>query len=171
MQMIYRFRIILDTHEDVFRDLEIVAEANLEDFHNAITQAFGFEGGEMASFYLTNDQWEQGEEIPLFDLGEGESGQSTMQHFRLSEVTHREQTKLIYVYDFLNMWTFLIELADIAEPEKGMSYPNLMFAHGQLPSEAPQTEFVGEDTDDSDHEEEDLDTDHYDNFDFDEHWN
>ena len=58
MQMIYRFRIILDTHEDVFRDLEIEAEANLEDFHNAITQAFGFEGGEMASFniYLQIDR-------------------------------------------------------------------------------------------------------------------
>ena len=68
--MIYRFRAILDTHEDVFRDLEIQADATLEDFHNALTQAFGFGGQEMASFYVSNDQWEQGEEIALFDMSE-----------------------------------------------------------------------------------------------------
>ena len=64
--MIYRFRIILDTHEDVFRDIEIEANASLEDFHNAITQAFGFDGQEMASFYTSNDLWEEGDEISLF---------------------------------------------------------------------------------------------------------
>ena len=60
--MIYRFRIILDTKEDVFRDIEIEAEATLEDFHNTITQSFGFEGQEMASFYVSNEKWEQGKE-------------------------------------------------------------------------------------------------------------
>ena len=68
--MIYRFRIILDTDEDVFRDIEIEASATLEDFHNTITQSFGFDGNEMASFYKTNEAWEEGEEITLFDLGE-----------------------------------------------------------------------------------------------------
>ena len=53
-RMIYRFRIILDTQEDVFRDLEIEDSASLEDFHYAIAQAFGFGGSEMASFYTTN---------------------------------------------------------------------------------------------------------------------
>ena len=67
--MIYRFRIILDTDEDVFRDLEIRSSATLEDFHNAINQAFGFDGSEMASFYTSNDLWEEGEEISLFEIG------------------------------------------------------------------------------------------------------
>ena len=69
--MIYRFRVILDAKEDVFRDIEINSENTLEEFHNSITQAFGFEGNEMASFYVSNEQWEQGEEIALFDLSEG----------------------------------------------------------------------------------------------------
>ena len=57
--MIYRFRIILDTHDDVIRDIEIDETSSLEDFHNALTQAFGFEGQEMASFYTSNAEWEQ----------------------------------------------------------------------------------------------------------------
>ena len=40
--MIYRFRAILDTKEDVFRDIEIDSENTLEELHNSITQAFGF---------------------------------------------------------------------------------------------------------------------------------
>jgi len=49
--MIYRFRIILDVKEDVLRDIEIEETATFEDLHHAITQAFGFLGNEMASFY------------------------------------------------------------------------------------------------------------------------
>ena len=33
--MIYRFRVILDTKEDILRDIEIEATASLEDFHYA----------------------------------------------------------------------------------------------------------------------------------------
>ncbi len=167
--MIYRFRIILDTHEDVFRDIEIEASNTLEDLHNVITQSFGFAGQEMASFYVSNDQWEQGEEIALFDMSEGESNVRIMNETSIDDVTHEEQTKLIYVYDFLNMWTFLVELAEIAEREEGRSYPNLMFAHGQIPEEAPQKEFIADSEEDDD--DYGFDSEGYDNLDFDENWN
>ena len=35
--MIYRFRVILNAKEDVFRDLELRHDQSLEDFHNSIT--------------------------------------------------------------------------------------------------------------------------------------
>ena len=49
--MIYKFRAILDAEEDIFRDIAIEKEATLEDLHNALVNAFGFDGTEMASFY------------------------------------------------------------------------------------------------------------------------
>src|SRR5690554_1607954 len=136
--MVYRFRIILDTEEDVFRDIEIEASATLEDLHNAITQSFGFDGQEMASFYTSNDQWEEGEEISLFDVGDDPEGIRLMGETSLKDVVDEENTHLIYVYDFLNMWTFMVELADIAPAESGTIYPNLMYSHGQIPEEAPE---------------------------------
>jgi len=171
--MIYRFRVILDANEDVFRDIEIEATANLEDFHNAITQAFGFAGQEMASFYMSNEAWEQGEEIALFDMSETPGAVRVMSETILENTVWENQTKLIYVYDFLNMWTFLVELAEIAEREEGRIYPNLMFAHGEIPEEATELEFIAEgDEDDDDFEEDyDLDPEDYDNLDFDENWN
>jgi hypothetical protein len=170
--MIYRFRIILDTHEDVFRDIEIEASNTLEDFHNAITQAFGFDGQEMASFYTTNELWEEDEEISLFDVSDEPGGVRIMGETYLEDVVDEENTRLLYVYDFLNMWTFMVELADIAEAETTQIYPNLMYSHGQIPEEAPEKEFIAEEIEDDDFDEEfDLDPEDYDNLDFDENWN
>ena len=110
--MIYRFRVILDNEskdEDVFRDLEIREDDTLEDLHNIITQSFGFDGSEMASFYRSDDQWNQGEEISLFDLSDDGSAR-LMNETAINDVTFEMQTKLIYVYDFLSMWTFYVEI-------------------------------------------------------------
>ncbi|MCB0383453.1 MAG: hypothetical protein KDD05_09195, partial [Psychroserpens sp.] len=160
--MIYRFRVILDndTEDDVFRDIEIRETDSLEDLHNAITQSFGFDGLEMASFYVSNDQWDQGEEISMFDVSEGNSSVRTMGETILNDAVHEAQTKLIYVYDFLSMWTFLVELAEIVEEAEGTDYPNLMFVHGQIPDTAPDKNFEAEDFDDyNDEFDDDLDID------------
>ncbi len=170
--MIYRFRVILDAKEDVFRDIEIDSESTLEELHNSITQAFGFEGNEMASFYESNEEWSQGEEIALFDVSEGMNSIRIMNETSIDDVTYREQPRLIYVYDFLNMWTFLVELADIAEVDPEQTYPNLMFAHGEIPEEAPEKEFVAEGHEDEDGDfDDDFNKDDYQDLDFDENWN
>lgn len=171
--MIYRFRVILDndTDEDVFRDLEIQETDTLEDLHNIITQSFGFDGTEMASFYISDDTWEQGEEISLFDLSEDNSAR-LMSETLINDVVHEVQPKLIYVYDFFSMWTFFVELAEIVEEAAGTTYPNVMFVKGQVPDDAPQKLFEADDyEDDFDEFEDDLDIDDYDNLDFDENWN
>ncbi|MFD2727543.1 IS1096 element passenger TnpR family protein [Hyunsoonleella rubra] len=169
--MIYRFRVILDndTEDDVFRDLEIRETDTLEDLHNIITQSFGFDGSEMASFYISNDQWDQGEEISLFDLSEDGSAR-LMNETAINDVVHEAQTKLIYIYDFLSMWTFYVELAEIVDEAEGFDYPNLMFVQGQVPDSAPERIFEAED-DDFDEFDNGLDVEDYNNLDFDENWN
>ncbi len=105
--MIYRFRAILDheNKEDIFRDIEIRKTDTFEDLHNVLTQSFGFDGSEMASFYVSNDDWHQGQEIALFDMGQNEDIRM-MNETIIEDVLDEDNTKLIYIYDFLNMWTF-----------------------------------------------------------------
>jgi len=169
--MVYRFRVILDTKEDVFRDIELLEESTLEDFHNTIVNAFGFDGNEMASFYLSDEDWNQGEEILQYDLSEGEDSVRLMNETTLDSIVSESQTKLIYVYDFFNLWTFLIELAEIAEIEEGRDYPNLMFVHGQIPLEAPDKEFIAEKDEFEDKIDTDFDLDDYDEQSYDDIWN
>lgn len=141
--MIYKIRIILDTLDDVFRDIEIKSTDTLEDFHNAINQSFGFEGGEMAAFYESDEEWNQGTEYLLFDMGDEAEG-SLMHQVTLKDVLDKNNTQMIYVYDFFSMWTFYIELADVTETDETQIYPNLLFVHGQLPDAPPEKQFEAE---------------------------
>ena len=167
--MIYRFRVILDDKDDVFRDIEIKADTTAEDFHNAIVQAFGFDGGEMASFYVSDEEWSQGEEIALFDMSEGGDSVRIMNETALDDIITEDKRRLIYVYDFFSMWTFLVELAEIAEPADNTSYPNLMYSHGELPDSPPEKVFEADkkeqDEDGEFNDFQDLEDNSFDNYD------
>jgi hypothetical protein len=128
----------------------------------------------MASFYVSNEDWDQGEEISMFDVSEGHNDVRTMGETVLNTIVDQSQTKLIYIYDFLSMWTFLVELAEIVEVIEGTDYPNLMFVHGQIPDSAPEKTFEAEnfgDDDDFNEFDDDIDVDDYSDLDFDENWN
>jgi hypothetical protein len=171
--MIYRFRVVLDndTQEDIFRDIEIRKTDSLEDLHNVITQSFGFDGSQMASFYLSDNDWNQGEEISLFDMSQSGSDIQLMNEKSIDTTVSESNTKLIYVYDFLNMWTFLVELAEVVEEAQGTDYPNLMFVHGQVPNEAPEKTFKAEKNEDNFDEYGDgYNIEDYDQLDFNDNW-
>lgn len=136
--MIYRFRIILDTKEDVFRDIEINESSSLEELHNSIIKSFGFLGNEMASFYKTDNDWKQGDELPLNDFG---PETPSMKNKKLSDYINSKNKKLLYVYDFLNLWTFFIELMEVGEIRKGTIYPNLINSEGEVPEQPPEKNF------------------------------
>ena len=164
--MIYKIRVILDAEDDVFRDIEIEGNRTLEEFHNTITQSFGFLGSEMASFYTCDDEWNQEEEIALSDMGDDGSELRSMQETQIEHLLTENTPKLIYVYDFLSMWTFFVELADIVEKEDGRAYPNVLFSFGELPDSPPEKNFESDPMFDFD------DTlDNYEDLDFDENWN
>ncbi|GLU44145.1 IS1096 element passenger TnpR family protein [Allomuricauda sp. NBRC 101325] len=169
--MIYKIRIILDAEEDTFRDIEIEESSTLEDFHNAITQAFGFEGSEMASFYTCDEEWNQDEEIALFDISESGSDVRLMNETFLEDIMTENNPKLIYVYDFFSMWTFFVELADIVEKEDGRVYPNVLFSFGELPDSPPEKKFEADEMDEEEEGDYDDLLDSYDDMDFDENWN
>jgi len=179
--MVYKFRVILDAEEDIFRDIAILENDTLEDLHNAIVNAFGFDGLEVASFYTCDDTWNQEDEIPMFDAGDIPGEQKTMSDYQLKDILDEDQTKIIYVYDFISMWTFLVELAAVEEVAAGNVYPETIFSHGEMPAEAMEKHFEADmDEDDynefdDDIDEDDLDAygtdDSFEDYGFEENWN
>ena len=163
--MVYKFRVILDAEEDIFRDIAILSDDTLEDLHNAIFNSFGFDGMEVASFYTCDDTWNQEDEIPMFDSGDVPGEQKTMSDYQLEDLLDKQNTKIIYVYDFINMWTFLVELAAIEDQIPGNIYPETIFSHGEMPDEAIEKNFESDMHDDIYGEfEDDLDEDDLDMF-------
>lgn len=176
--MVYKIRVILDAKEDIFRDIAVEKTSNLEDLHNTICQSFGFAGHEMASFYTCDQEWNQDLEIALFDVSE-ESDTRLMSQTLLEDVMDEAAPKLIYVYDFLSMWTFFVELADVSDPSPGQSYPELLFSFGELPETPPEKVFEAQKEDAMDFNDEFEDdfndgyggAGDYEDLDFDENWN
>lgn len=109
----YKFRVLLDTeNQDIFRDIVVQKEASMETFFNAIMNAFGFNGDQMASFYKSNENWDKGFEITLMDMQIDEDSEpvAIMANHEVMEIVTEDEQKLILVYDFMSMWIFLLEL-------------------------------------------------------------
>jgi hypothetical protein len=116
--MIYKIRVVLDVEDDVFRDIEVDEHSSLEDLHNVIHQSFQLSGDEMASFYASDDDWNQGKEFCLFDMSGGLDPVAKMSDHHLADLLHKQSPNAIYIYDFLTMWTFMINLIDVAEKRR-----------------------------------------------------
>jgi hypothetical protein len=151
--MIYKIRVILNVEEDVIRDIAIEDSSTLEDLHNAVTNAFGFTGSEMASFYRSDETWEQGEEFPLFDMSDGLEKKIPMSDMGLHQVLQNPGDKMIYVYDFFNMWSFYVELIENDLEHSNIELPRLLFSMGTIPNQAPEITFESEDLLDEDFDE------------------
>ena len=152
--MIYRLRIILDAKINVIRDIEIKSINTFEDLHFAIVNAFSFEGNEMASFYLSDPEWKQGEELTFESFGH----EKVMKEHVLNTIINNDQKNFIYVYDFLKLWTFFIEVVETNDENSYSHYPQTIFSIGDTPIKAPEKLFVEDKSDkyfEDDFEEED----------------
>ncbi len=138
----YKFRVILDIKDqDVIREIAIAKDFTLEDLHLTILNAFGFEPVEMASFYFTDEDWNQQDEIPLFNMSEQVGGLTQMRDYKLDFIFTDNNKKMLYVYDFFNLWTFFVEFTGDFTMAEDPNIPLLIFSLGDVPNEAPKKEF------------------------------
>lgn len=127
-------RVVLDHNEaDVVRDLSVAAHIHMPTLHKAILKAFTLEEGELAAFYRTNSQWDQGEEIPLLSM---DDKVPDMAHYKVEELLSQPGDRLLYVYDFLNLWTFFCEVKESRELESETAV-KLIGMQGERPEQAP----------------------------------
>jgi hypothetical protein len=100
-----------------------------------------------------------------------------MSSYILSELLDEKKYKIIYVYDFINMWTFLVELAAVEDQIAGNLYPETLFSHGEMPDEAEEKTLkqmiLREFEDDLDQDDLDMfeGDDSFEDFGFEENWN
>ncbi|HQV53727.1 MAG: hypothetical protein IPI00_16415 [Flavobacteriales bacterium] len=134
---IYRFRVLIDHPTEAFRDIEIGSEQNFLDLHTAIKEAFGFIGQEMACFYVSDEDWGKGPEIPLADLGFAEEGTvpALMKEVYISDHMRSTSQRFIYAYDFLHMWMFMVELIGASDPDATLTYPRVVLSMKEAPDE------------------------------------
>ena len=145
-----KFRIILNVKEDVLRDIVTNSEITLMELSKIISSEFGFDSTEISTFHHSNENWEQLDEIKIYKIDELDQ---IMDKTPISNFFLNKGDKLIYIYDFLNYWTFFIELHEIDESAKVDSY-KCINSVGEVPKNPPSDIFdinsVKEDSDELD---------------------
>jgi hypothetical protein len=129
-----KLRVILNVKTDVLRDIIIDSKVTLKEMSDIISESFGFDSTEISTYHHTNEDWELLEEIKIFKIDESDI---SMENSPISDFLQLNGDKIIFIYDFLNYWTFFIELFDLDESVEDKFKFKCINSIGTVPSEAP----------------------------------
>lgn len=134
--MIFRFRALSDENDNFVRDWEVPYDMTLLDFHNYICKDLGYDSTSGASFFVSDANWEKLQEFTLFDMGlDEEEAPETMESAVLGQLIHKNNDRLIYLFDMFNDRSLFLELTATATAEEGVEYPRLTFAKSEAPAQ------------------------------------
>jgi hypothetical protein len=132
--MVLRFRLISNEQDDFIRDFEILESQTFFDLHMAIQDDLHYDKTQIASFFICDRDWNQEEEITLFELSEeGQAANITMDNAVLGDYMHRVKDRMIYVFDVFNERMFFIELTGKEKVNPGLEYPRCSHREGNAP--------------------------------------
>lgn len=132
--MIYLFRIISDEDQEFYRDLVIDSADTFMDFHEVLQENLGYDPSQLASFFITNENWEKLREITLIDMMQDPSVETlTMESVTLEEHVEDPDQRMIYVFDFFSERAFFIELIETSEQTSPRPTPFIAKERGPAP--------------------------------------
>ena len=104
--------------------------------HQTIIKLFDLKKDEIASFFLTDEKLNLIQEIPLICMQDNDKN---MGSYKIESVLNESQGSLIYIYDFMHMWRFHIEVISLIKDEK--SDLQIIKEIGKPPKKAPLISF------------------------------
>ncbi len=143
---ILKFRIYFEEDESIYRDIVIKHTQLFSELHEAILKAYEFDSKHQATFYRSNDNWQQGREITLAVYDKTYKAPPLL----MSETTIGSEIKIpnqrfLYTYDFNKNWSFLVELINVSKEESAKtSYPSVARKEGIGPSQYGTKGLLGE---------------------------
>lgn len=134
--MVYKIRVILDTKEDIFRDIEIKGKQTLWNLHLGIKSAFSLQGEELSTFNVLEEDGTIVKSVPLEDMSDEGDGE-IMSDVYVDEVFAENGDKAQFQYGLLDLWEFFCELIETFEETPAVNYPITVFRFGNVPLKAP----------------------------------
>ena len=144
---ILKFRVYLQEDDSVYRDIAIRHTQKFFDLHEMLLKSFEFDNKHKATFYRSNDNWQQGKEISLekYDEYEYRVPPLLMKETAIGAEIRDTNQKFVYRYDFNKSWMFLIELINVSKEENPkLSYPAIVRTEGIGPSQYGTKSLLGD---------------------------
>lgn len=134
--MVYKIRIILDTKDDIFRDIEIKDKQTLWNLHLGIKSAFTLMGEDLSLFNILDEEGMVMKTVPLEDMSDDGDGE-IMSDVYVKEAFEKVGDKVHFQYGFMDLWEFFLELVEIIDEKPAVNYPITVFRFGNMPLKAP----------------------------------
>ncbi|MFM9944812.1 MAG: IS1096 element passenger TnpR family protein [Bacteroidia bacterium] len=134
MQIIYKFRVHFEDHDDVVRFIDINSTSSFADFHKIIQDSIGFDASKAYTFHMSNDFWRTDTQICDSEPRE-ESQLKLPKQTILNKFINDPHQRFIYMFDPDLIWTFYIELVKIQKAEPHKKYPLLARKEGEAPKQ------------------------------------
>jgi hypothetical protein len=143
MTMIFRIRMLSGEDETFIRDYEVSYATSLLDVHHFICRDLGYDPMNMASFFRSDARWERLQEFTSMDMndpGGADDGAPVpmpvpMERATLGQVLHRNNDRLIYVFDPFGDRAMFLELTGSFKRPDGRQYPLTVFSQGDPPAQ------------------------------------
>ncbi len=145
---IFTFRALSQEEDDFVLELQIRSNQTFYDLHKSVQKELNYDEGQMASFYLTNDEWEKEKEINLFDMFDDNhngNGLLKMEDTILEDKLINEKSKMLYIHDFFYERALFIELIKINEQEINTFAPECSRLEGKIPTQVLMPESIPSD--------------------------
>ena len=134
--MILLFRIISDEDQEFYRDLVIDGSDTFLNFHHVLQENLGFDPTQLASFFITNEDWEKQNEITLIDMmQEAGSETLTMEEVSMEQYFDDVNQRMIYVFDFFSERAFFMELIESSDQVSPRKTPFIAQSVGDPPQQ------------------------------------
>ena len=134
--MVYKIRVILDSKDSIFRDIEIKDKQTLWNLHLGIKSAFSLQGEELSMFSILDEDGMEVKSVPLEDMSDDGDGE-IMSDVYMTEAFLEVGDKVHFQYGLIDLWEFFCELVEIEDEKTAVNYPITVFRFGNVPLKAP----------------------------------
>lgn len=130
---IYVFKVSLD--RKIWRRIAVSSNDVLDDLHDAIQTAFGFDNDHLYEFSFRN-RFGITQRVPHPMCEE----EFSTDEFEIKDLPLRIGEKMEYVFDFGDYWQFAVELEEIQPPNPKFKRAKILEKHGKSPEQYPNWE-------------------------------
>lgn len=134
--MVYKFVILSDEVDDYRREIEIDGEATFMELNNILIKSNAWKNDQMNSFFLSDDDWEKGQEITMVDMNEDPTreGAPVMDRTHIDDLISEEGANLLFEFDQMCDRYLYMHLKSI-EVKAHLLEPKVTLTKGKAPQQ------------------------------------
>ena len=130
---IYKFRVLLEDEDNVYRDIEVKPSHSVWEFHQAIKMAFAFLDEPEAEFFISDNNWHELDSIAKVPEGQVDMKANPVLDKPMTNYVDDPHQRFIYKLFTYRNFTFFIELVKILPDDPKAAYPRCVKVMGEPP--------------------------------------